>query len=141
MLRPMEMTFVDEISPEEWWALDDRIYEFNVKASGFDDGRLLGIRVHDEAGELIAGLQGWTWAGWLEVRTLWVREDARRQGIGRRLIAAAEAEGRARGATRALIDTHGFQAPGFYRKLGYEEVAVIPDYPPGSAKHTFLKAL
>jgi GNAT superfamily N-acetyltransferase len=137
----LELTLVDEITPEEWWWLDDRIYEFNAATSGFDDGRLLGLRIRDGAGELLAALQGWTWASWLEVRTVWVREDARHHGLGRRLVAAAEAEARARGCTRALLDTHGFQAPDFYRELGYAEVATIPDYPPGSAKHIFQKTL
>ena len=79
--------------------------------------------------------------GWLEVRTLWVREDQRRRGLGRRLMAAAEAEGRRRGATRALVGTHGFQAPDFYPRLGYRQVAVVPDYPPGSSQITFVKVL
>jgi ribosomal protein S18 acetylase RimI-like enzyme len=139
--QELSLEVVDEISPADWSALDDRIYEFNVEATGVDDGRLLGIRLHDDAGELLAGLQGWTWAGWLEVRTLWVRADHRRHGLGRRLLAAAEAEARARGATRALLDTHGFQAPGFYEKLGYRRVAEIPDYPLGGSKVILVKEL
>jgi ribosomal protein S18 acetylase RimI-like enzyme len=137
----LELTLVDQITPDEWSRLDDRIYEFNAAATGFDDGRLLGVRIRDGAGELVAALQGWTWAGWLEIRAVWVRDDTRRHGLGRRLMAEAEAEARARGCTRALVDTHGFQAPDFYRKLGYAEVATIPDYPPGSAKHIFVKPL
>ena len=142
-MRAEELPFevVDEISPADWSALDDRLYEFNVEATGIGDGRLLGVRLHDDAGELVAALHGHTWAGWLEVKTLWVRADRRRHGLGRRLMAAAEAEARARGATRSLLNTHGFQAPGFYEKLGYQQVAVIPDYPPGSNQVLFVKDL
>lgn len=137
----LELTVVDEIGAEEWRQLDDRLYDFNVAATGFDDGRLLGVYLRVGAGELVAGLQGWTWAGWLEIRTVWVREDARGRGLGRRLVEAAEAEARARGCTRSLVDTHSFQASGFYAKLGYAEVATVPDYPPGGAKIIFAKTL
>jgi GNAT superfamily N-acetyltransferase len=137
----LSQTIVDEIDAEEWRWLEDRIYEFNVAASGIADGRLLGVELRDGSDALVAALHGWTWAGWLEVRAVWVREDARGRGLGRRLVEAAEAEARARGCTRSLLDTHTFQAPGFYEKLGYAEVATIPDYPPGGARHILVKTL
>ena len=43
--------------------LTDRIYEFNVKATGYADGRLLAGTVQDGAGEIIAGINGYTWGG------------------------------------------------------------------------------
>jgi GNAT superfamily N-acetyltransferase len=137
----LELTVVDDVGAEEWRWLEDRLYEFNVAASGIGDGRLLGVQLRNSADEIVAALHGWTWAGWLEIRAVWVREDARGRGLGRRLVEAAEAEARARGCRRSLLDTHTFQAPGFYEKLGYAEVATIPDYPPGGARHIFAKTL
>jgi GNAT superfamily N-acetyltransferase len=137
----LQLTVVDEVGAEEWRWLDDQLYEFNVAASGIGDGRLLGVYLRDGPGELVAGLHGWTWAGWLEIRAVWVREDGRGRGLGRRLVEVAETEARARGCTRSLLDTHTFQAPGFYEKLGYAEIATIPDYPPGGARHIFAKTL
>ena len=135
------LTVEDDFTPAQAAALDDRIYEFNAARTGVDDGRLLAIWVRDDAGELIGGLYGWTWAGYLEVRSLWVREDARGKGLGSRMLAAAEAEGLARGARVAVLDTHSFQAPDFYRRFGYEEVATIDDCPLGHQRHCFRKRL
>jgi GNAT superfamily N-acetyltransferase len=120
--------------------LEDRLYEFNVARTGITDGTLLALFVRD-AGTVTAGLYGWTWGGCCEVRYLWVREDLRGRGLGARLLAAAEAEAVRRGCRQIVLDTHAFQAPGFYRKLGYEVFAVLADYPRGYERLHLRKAL
>ncbi len=135
----LELT--DQPDPDLARFLEDQIYDVNAARTGVRDGRLLGIGVRDGAGALVAGLYGWTWAGWLEVRALWVHDAWRGRGLGRRLLAAAEREAIARGCRWSLLDTHTFQAPGFYRRLGYIEVASITDYPPGYQRHYLRKHL
>ena len=75
------------------------------------------------------------------MRTLWIREDRRRQGLGARLLAAAESEARRRGCREMHLDTHTYQAPGFYRRLGYEEVGELPGWPNGARRVFFRKLL
>jgi GNAT superfamily N-acetyltransferase len=58
--------------------------------------RPLGIFVRDEKA-VVAGLAGETYCGWLFIRYLWVSEDLRGCGIGRELMARAEARARDRG--------------------------------------------
>lgn len=111
--------------------LEDRINEFNVASTGLRDGTELSIFVRDESGAMLAGLYGWTWGGACEIRFLWVREDARGQGYGQRLLQAAEREAAARGCRRVFLSTHTFQAPGFYQKLGYRVAGAFDEYPRG----------
>ena len=85
--------------------------------------------VRDAGGELRAGLDGFTYAGWLFIRYLWVHGELRRSGVGRRLMAEAEDHARALGCHSAWVDTFSFQAPGFYARLGYREFGRL-DYPP-----------
>jgi GNAT superfamily N-acetyltransferase len=131
----------DDPRPEEVAALDDRLYRSNVAATGWDDGRWLAIFVRDGAGELVAGLHGWTWGRTGFVRALWVREDSRRQGLGARLLAAAEGEARRRGCREMQLDTYSYQAPGFYRRLGYEEIGALPGWPDRASRIFFRKPL
>jgi len=70
-----------------------------------------------------------------------VHEDQRQRGIGRALVQALEAEAARRGCALVTLSTHTFQAPGFYTKLGYQQVATIPDYPQGHAKLHYIKRL
>jgi GNAT superfamily N-acetyltransferase len=89
----------------------------------------------------MAGLSGWTWAGWLKVNTLWVRADVRRKGHGQGLLKAAEQEAVARGCRRATLDTYSFQAPLLYQRLGYRVVAAVDDFPTGHKHYTLVKDL
>ena len=112
-------------NPRDLDFVSDQLDAFNIAITGIDDWHALAIFVRDDDGQIAAGLTGGTWAGYLEVRYLWVREDRRGQGLGRRLLLAAEQEARARGCTQVLLDTHDFQAPEFYQKLGYSVFGVF----------------
>jgi GNAT superfamily N-acetyltransferase len=117
--------------------LDDRLYEFNASRSGIDDGRLLAVFAR-ERGRIVAGLYGWTWGGCCHVKLLWVEEHRRGAGLGTRLMATAERAARARGATQMLLETHSFQAPAFYHRLGFEVVGEFAGYPLGH-RQLFLR--
>lgn len=96
----------------------------------------------DDTGDLAGGLVGRTWAGWLHVDLLWVAEHHRGAGLGSHLLTRAEHLARTdRACTAVRLETWDFQAPGFYRKHGYEVVCVIPDYPPGITEYTLVKRL
>ena len=77
-------------------------------------------RLCEGSGECCGGLAGETYCGWLFIRYLWVSDSLRGQGIGRKLMAGGEERALERGCHSAWVDTFGFQAPGFYQKLGYE---------------------
>jgi ribosomal protein S18 acetylase RimI-like enzyme len=111
--------------------LEDRLYEFNAKATGIVDALGLAVFRHDAQGEIVAGLCGHTWGGCCEIRQVWVDERDRGEGIGRRLLEVAETEARRRSCFQIVLATHSFQAPEFYRKLGFEIVDSLPDYPRG----------
>lgn len=107
-----------------------RLARFNEAVGGWPpSGRALAVAARD--GEaLVGGLLGYTEWGWLFIDVLFMDEAARGRGIGRRLMEVAEGEARARGCHGAFTDTLDFQAPGFYRRLGYEEFGRLPGWGP-----------
>ena len=131
----------DDPKAEDILQLQERLYEFNAGAVGARDGRYLSIFVRDETGELLGGLHGWTWVCTLGVDVLWVREDQRRRGLGRRLLEAAEAEAIRRGCGQAFLQTHSYQAPAFYARLGWEALAEVPGYPEPTTRVMYRKRL
>ncbi len=136
-----ELRIECEPAPQDVQFLDDQLTEFNFAQTGIRDGRLLASFVRDEARRIVAGIYGWTWGGTCEIRYLWVDRELRGRGYGHRLLAAAEEEARARGCAQMVLDTHSFQAPGFYKKYGYEVVGIVDDYPLGGQKILLKKSL
>ena len=109
-------------------------------------GRPLNVRkfalwVKDGDGVIVGGLTGMTYWDWLYVDYLWLDEGLRRRGWGTRLIERAEHLGVARGCRGAWLDTFSFQAPGFYRRMGYREFGRMNDHPTGESRHFFWKPL
>ena len=92
-------------------------------------------------GAFVGGLVGQTYMGWLAVDGLWVAAEHRGRGHATALMARAEVEARARGATHCVLDTFSFQAPDFYRKLGYREFARLDGFPAGHCRHYMTKSL
>ena len=101
----------------------------------------LGIYYEDENGKKLAGLVGETFGNWLCIELLFICEDLRGQGSGRKIMETAEETARKRGCKYAFVDTYKFQAPGFYKKLGYKEVFALKEYPYTGERYYYTKEL
>ncbi len=136
------LAFVIEMAPtpEQIQYLEDRLYAFNAEATGITDGQGLAIFVRDERDRIVAGICGHTWGGCCEIRQLWVDESRRRQGLGTRLLQAAEQEAR-RHCRQMVLTTFDFQAPEFYAKRGFHRLAAVDDYRRGHRSLLLRKEL
>ena len=66
---------------------------FKEVQAGPADARELAVFAR-HGGEIVAGLTGFTHWNWLTIKYLWVAESLRHQGLGSRLVLAAEREAR-----------------------------------------------
>lgn len=92
-------------------------------------------------GRPVGGLIGSTNLGWLHVSLLAVAPEARRQGVGRMLLEAAENLARERGCHGAWLDTYDHQGPDYYPRLGWEKFGELPDFPRGGCRRFYRKSL
>src|SRR4051794_22284098 len=120
----------DNASAEDVKAIWDGLAEYN-RAFVREDYEVLRVFLRDGEGKLAGGILGETYWGWLHIDIFWLSEDARRKGMGTKLLAMAEEEGRRRGCQQAFLDTLSFQARPFYERNGYEHFATQHDYPVG----------
>ena len=121
-------------------ALREAIHDYNYETTGYRDGKSLSCFLRVD-GELIAGIDGFTWGGYARIDYLWVVERHRGEGLGGRLLAAAEAEARRRGCVTIVLDSHSFQAPDLYRSRGYRDVGTTTETPRGYTQTLFQKDL
>lgn len=129
------MQISDTLSPADQFELDDRLDRHNMRQTGINDARSMSIMLRSQDGALYAGLHGFTWGGYCEIRTIWVAESHRRQGIGSKMLRAAMREASSRGCSHVILSTHSFQAQGFYDAHGFERIATLENSPRG---HSYI---
>ncbi|CUA82304.1 MULTISPECIES: GNAT family N-acetyltransferase [Gulbenkiania] len=99
------------------------------------------LYARDDSGRVMGGLFGQAGMGWLYVDYLWLHPEARHDGLGSRLMAEVEAKARQLGCVGMFLYTYDFQAPDFYRKLGFDYMGELEDCPPGHRRIYLKKRL
>jgi GNAT superfamily N-acetyltransferase len=117
------------------------LFAFERARLGNPEHAHFAIFLRDTAGTVQAGLDGHIMWRRLFVKTLWVAEALRGQGLGSRLIQAAEAEARRRGCRSVWLTALGDRACHFYRRLGYDGFGVHADYVGSEALYSLSKTL
>lgn len=128
-------------SEEEIAFVNSALAKFNEEKVGADNHELLNIVEYDDNNSIIAGILGGTYWGWLHIDILWVAEKCRKQGIGSKLLKAAEEEARKRGCHSVHLETMSWQAPSFYKKHGYKIISELENIPAGNKKFHLIKEL
>ena len=134
----LELTDAPRPADEEFVVAQTRAYNRRFTER---DVRPLCVFARDDDGSIIGGLAGKTYWEYLEVSFLWVSEAHRKAGHAASLMAAAEKEAVNRGCKHALVDTFSFQAPGFYRRIGYTEFGRLAGFSGRYERHYLHKAL
>lgn len=136
----MEVSF--DVTAQEREAILKPLRAYNLVHTGNMAFETVGILLRDPATQdVVGGLYGKISYGWLFIELLSIPDQMRTQGTGTRLMRAAEDLARERQCVGIWLDTFSFQAPGFYRKLGFSEFGHIADYPAGHQRHFFQKRL
>lgn len=135
------LEFVDEPTPADVEAVVGILGAAAEKQYPGGNYRDYGFLLKDKDGIIVGGLTGYVLYDWMFVQFIAVGEELRGQGFGKMLMAQAESWARDNGLGGMWLDTFAFQAPQFYRDLGFTEFGTIEDHPVGSRRILFQKRL
>ena len=129
-------------APADRDAIVAPLVAYNTSKAGAPGYKPVAILVRDhESARTIGGLWGSISYQWLHIDLLYVPEAHRGNGVGAEIMQRAEEIARANDCVGLRVDTHSFQAPGFYSKLGYEIFGTLDDNPPGTRRFFLHKRL
>jgi len=112
---------------------------YNSEKLGAEASIPLSAICRDENGAILGGVSGRTIYKQFLIEVVWIHEDHRARGLGRRLMELAENEALERGCLAAQVDTLSFQGPVFYAKLGFEVVGKAEGIPGSPDRYFMLK--
>jgi GNAT superfamily N-acetyltransferase len=123
-------------------AITEGLRAYDLKQIGFCDYCPLAVFIRDlSTGNVVGGLYGRSEYGLAYVDWFFLPEDLRRKGIGSRVLAIAEQEGSRRGCKQILLATLSVEAPGFYKKQGYDVAMTVECEPHGLTRYYMTKKL
>ena len=97
--------------------------------------------VAEDDGDIAGVIVGRAYYNEVHIGDLIVGKDYRRAGVGSKLVAAVEEAYKGKGYEKIALTTFGFQAPEFYKKLGYELEFIREDADPKLSKYFYLKKI
>ena len=95
----------------------------------------------DPEGKITGVITGRAYYDEVHIGDLIVDSNCRRTGLGRSLVGKVEDTYRGKGYKIITLTTFGFQAPEFYKKLGYELEFIRENDDPQLCKYFFSKEL
>jgi len=119
----------------------NKLIEYNSKCVPNGRYEEIILCLKNPVGEIIAGLNSVICWNWMEIDNLWVHEEYREQGYGKKLLAEAERISRDKNCSFIKLNTFSFQAPEFYKKYGYQIIATIENAPKDYKHYYFKKEL
>lgn len=103
--------------------------------------KAVALVVRAEGGEVVGGLRGYTILRTLTIDELWVHEEHRNQGLGTRLLEAAEKIAGKRKCLAMQTYCHTFQNLDFMHNRGFAEYGHNNSYPKGEIEYYLIRRL
>lgn len=123
--------------------ISEGIKSYNQKflpdAVVFEKDTKFAVFAKSDSGEVQGGIRAVAFWNYCIIELLWLSENMRGLGIGRKLMEAAESYAAKQGFQYIRTETLSFQARPFYEKLGFNVYGELPDYPEGHTTYCLVK--
>lgn len=139
-----KLKIIHEMSAEDWQVISTNLRNYNIEQSeglSTKPGTSIHLTLKSKTGETIGGLRGRTYYQSLTIDHIWIDVRFRKMGYGKDLLLKVEGLVKDEGCVSANTSSYSFQAPQFYKKLGYKTVGVFEEYPKGIKKFFLEKKL
>lgn len=130
-----------QLEDPAWGIIGGGITEYNAQQAGDENPQHVCFVLQSSSKEVLGGVIGIVYWDWFSLELMWIQEEYRGRGYGRRLLALAEEEAQKRGAKHVHLDTFSFQAPEFYERYGYEVFGELDEFPAGHQRIYMKKEL
>lgn len=127
--------------PKDYKVLSDGMLLYHAKQGHQRISEIINIFLKDKYGKVHGGIIVTVLWNGMEVNSLWVEQSLRGKGYGRTLLTTAEQKAKEIGCTFAYTNTFSWQAPEFYRKMGYTPYGKLENFPPGNTLTYLYKKL
>lgn len=131
----------DAAPAAETAVVDTGLSDANLAAAPLNQVVALSCFARDESGAVIGGAIGRTWGECCELQQIWVDPAHRQQRVGSRLLKHFEARAKERGCRSFYLTTFSFQAPVFYKALGYHTAYEVHGFPNGISKFLMVRSV
>jgi len=138
------LTICDQPTTEEIAFLEKSLHEYDEEQThGRIDapGLEFELALKDPEGNVVGGISVSSQLGVMFLEVLWIADEHRKRGLGRRLVLAAEHIAEKGGCIAAGTWTFSWQGPQFYPRCGYKLVGIYTGYPFGITEHVLMKRL
>ncbi|MGJ8537090.1 MAG: GNAT family N-acetyltransferase [Parasphingopyxis sp.] len=141
----MYIETVSDPSEKDADVLSRGIIRFNSEAipdlEPPDSEKKFFVFAKSENGKVLGGIRATCFWNTLHIELLWLSEESRGMGIGKKLIEDAERHALQNQCENAFVETTSWQAKPFYERNGYKHMATLNNRPKGHASHYLSKSL
>ena len=95
--------------------------------------------LRNNSNEIVGGITGIIYMDCLTIDLLWVIDELRGLGYGKKLLNEVEDIAKSRKCSMILLDTFSFQAPDFYKRNGFNVFSTLENCPVKEVKRYYLK--
>lgn len=126
---------------EETYFLKYQLIKHNKSLVDYTEEEKVNLMIKNEEETILGGLVGHIDWECFFIDILWVDESLRGLGKGQELIQEAEALAIKKECRFIRLETFSFQAPEFYKRLGFKEMGKLEDFPKGYTHYYMYKEL
>ena len=123
----MEVLTIENPNEQDTKPIEQGVMQYGLLQVGGEIPRKWAFHMKVE-NKIIGGATGRDHFSQFYLDNIWVKEEYRSKGIGQRIHEDVVACAERCGCNRILLSTLNKRASQFYRKLGYEHLAVIEEY-------------